>query len=414
MTSHILAHCNGNVFVCVLQIVLPGFFEQTQTRIWMKGILRLWFSALSWALGIRSYLLPADEPEEGDAPPRDDADQAQNNLGAAHRALFRRGTPIGYQEYDRPNWFMLRLIGLLVMTCIGMVIGSLFTLTVPVWIGRHGISMWNVENDLHQLSLSRVVSDTINSSGVDGLDDSATAHGRPHELYTAALGIYMCWILSRGISIAVNLFPQGRGAIVEKLKQWASVATSYAMAFVIFILLLGVVPMLFGLLLELVVIIPLRLSFIQTPIFFLWQDWALGVLYTKIACVFTLMGPDWALRRAIERAFRDGIRDIDQVFIFRELAAPVIASLGLALAVPYVLAHIIARAVDADAMGELKIMRCIYPTLLIIAIVVGVVFVQIRQFRKFYVNIKNDKYLVGQRLVNYDHQKKKQEAAVKS
>lgn len=396
-----------------MQIILPGFFEQTQTRTWMKGILRLWFSAISWALGIRSYLLPADEPEDGDAAPRDDADQAQHNLGAAHRALFRRGTPIGYQEYDRPNWFPLRLIGLLVMTCIGMVIGSLFTLTVPVWIGRHGISMWNVENDLHQLSLNRV-SDTTISSSTDGVDDSLTSHGRPHELYTAALGIYMCWILSRGISIAVNLFPQGREAIVAKLKQWASVATSYAMAFVIFVLLLGVVPMLFGLLLELVIIIPLRLSFVQTPILFLWQDWALGVLYTKIACVFTLMGPDWRLRRAIERAFRDGIRDIDQAFIFRELAAPVIASLGLALAVPYVLTDLIATAVNADPMGRLKILRFIYPTLLIIAIVVGVVVVQIRQFRKFYVNIKNDKYLVGQRLVNYDHQKKKQEAAVKS
>lgn len=377
----------------------------------MKGILRLWFSAISWALGIRSYLLPADEPEEGEVPPRgDDADQAQNNLGAAHRALFRRGTPIGYQEYERPNWFPLRLVGLLVMTCIGMVLGSLFTLTVPVWIGRHGISMWNVENDLHQLSLNRV-SETITNSGVDGIDETLASHGRPHELYTAALGIYLCWILSRGISIAVNLFPQGRVAIVDKLKQWANVATSYAMAFVIFVLLLGVVPMLFGLLLELVIIVPLRLSFVQTPIFFLWQDWALGVLYTKIACVFTMMGPDWRLRRAIDRAFRDGIRDIDQAFIFRELAAPVIASLGLALAVPYVLADIIATVIHADAMGRLKIVRCIYPTLLIIAIVVGVVVVQIRQFRKFYVNIKNDKYLVGQRLVNYDHKKKKSETA---
>lgn len=396
-----------------MQIILPGFFEQTQTRIWMKSILRLWFSVISWALGIRSYLLPADEPEDGDAQPRENADQAQHNLGAAHRALFRRGTPIGYQEYDRPNWFPLRLVGLLVMTCIGMVLGSLFTLTIPVWIGRHGISMWNVENDLHQLSLKRVA-DTITSSAVDGIDDSLTSHGRPHELYTAALGIYMCWILSRGISIAVNLFPQGRAAIVEKLKQWANVATSYAMAVFIIILLFGVVPMLFGLLLELVIIIPLRLSLIQTPIFFLWQDWALGVLYTKIACVFTLMGPDWRLRRAIDRAFRDGIRDIDQVFIFRELAAPVIASLGLALAVPYVLADIIAKTVDADPMNRLTILRCIYPTLLIIAVVIGVVVVQIRQFRKFYVTIKNDKYLVGQRLVNYDHQKKKAEMAVSS
>lgn len=385
----------------------------------MKGILRIWFSAMSWVLGIRSYLLPADEPEDDEAaPPRvDDEDQAPNNLGAAHRALFRRGAPIGYQEFDRPTWFALRLIGLLCMTCVGMVIGSLFTLTVPVWIGRHGISLWNVENDLHQLSLGRIA-DHISTPAIEGdggiLDETLMAHGRPHELYTAALGIYMCWVLFRGISIAVNLLPQGRGAIVAKMRQWVGVATSYATAFFIFVLLLGVVPLLFGLLLELVIMIPLRLSFSQTPIFFLWQDWALGVLYTKIACAITLMGPDWQMRRAIERAYRDGIREIDQLFIFREVAAPVLTCLGLSLAVPYVLAHLIGGAFDADPMSKMIILRCIYPTLLIIAIIVAVVVVQIRQFRKFYVTIKNDKYLVGQRLVNYDHQKKKQEAVVAS
>lgn len=234
---------------------------------------------------------------------------------------------------------------------------------------------------------------------------------RPHELYTAAMGTYLCWILSRGIAIAVNLFPQGRAAVVQKIKHWISVAGSYAMAAIIFVLMLGVVPLLFGLLLELVVIVPLRVPLDQTPILFLWQDWALGVLYTKIACALTLMGPDWSLKRAIERAYHDGLREIDLKFIIRELACPVITCFGLALAVPYVIAHSIIPIFIMSPHTRVLIARRIYPSFLIITILNGIVIFQIKQFKKLYVAIKNDKYLVGQRLVNYDHRKRRSEAA---
>lgn len=149
----------------------------------------------------------------------------------------------------------------------------------------------------------------------------------------------------------------------------------------------------------------------QTPILFLWQDWALGVLYTKIACAVTLMGPDWALKRAIDRAYRDGIRDIDLRFIIISLAIPVITCFGLSLAVPYVIAHSIMPIFFKNKMTRLLIVRRIYPFFLMIAVVIAIVIFQIRQFKKLYVAIKNDKYLVGQRLVNYDHRKKKLEAA---
>lgn len=372
----------------------------------------MWFTVAAWVLGIRSYLLPTNVPEENNQQ-RPEPEAAPQGLGAAHMALLRREVPAGYQPFDRPTWFALRIFGLLVLMCISMVVGSLITLTLPVWIGRHGMSIWNVGNHLHHLSITHMpITEPETTPAVDGLGgEGSTAHARPHELYTAALGIYMCWILSRGISIAVNLFPQGRAAIVLKLKHWVSVAASYAMAVTIFVLMLGVIPLLFGLLLELVIVIPIRVPTHQTPIFFLWQDWALGVLYTKIACALTLMGPDWTLRRAIDRAYRDGIREIDLMFIIRELAAPVITCFGLALAVPYVIAHAVASLFATELLSQLLIFRLIYPLFLVVASVVAVIVLQIRQFRKLYVTIKNDKYLVGQRLVNYDHRKKKQATA---
>ena len=60
-------------------------------------------------------------------------------------------------------------------------------------------------------------------------------------------------------------------------------------------------PLLLGLLFELVVVVPLRVPLDQTPVFFPWQDWALGVLHTKIICAITMMGPQWWLKRVIEQ-----------------------------------------------------------------------------------------------------------------
>lgn len=395
----------------LLQIILPGFFEQSQTRIWLKGLIRIWCTVIAWILGIKSYLL-GTEPRPNEEEPR----QAEQGLGggglaAAHQALLQRDVPVGYQPFDRPSLFPIRLVGLLLFMCISLVIGSLLTLTIPVWIGRHGMMIWT-------LSTGMAAGKVVNPDGlnIDVIADDAGASdvvlaavptSKPHELYTAAIGIYLCWLISKGIALAVNLFPQGRTAIVEKFKHWCSVAVSYGLAAVIFVLMLGVVPLMFGLLLELVVVVPLRVPLNQTPVLFLWQDWALGVLYTKIACALIFMGPDWGLKRAIEQAYRDGLREMDLKFIIRELATPVISCFGLSLAVPYVIAHSIMPMFFTSQMTRVLIARRIYPFFLIIIIVCAIVVFQIKQFKKLYVAIKNDKYLVGKRLVNYDHQRQK-------
>lgn len=195
--------------------------------------------------------------------------------------------------------------------------------------------------------------------------------------------------------------------MIERLKQWCILGGKTIVAST---LLLGVIPLLFGLLLELVVIVPLRVPIHQTPVLFVWQDWALGVLYTKIACAITMMGPDWFLRAAIERTYRDGIRDMQLGFIFKELAVPVIVCFGLSLAIPYVIAYSIVPLFVSSVQLRNLFGRRLYPLLLLIAVGGVVITLQIKQFKKFYEHIKNDKYLVGQRLVNYDHRRAKTQA----
>ena len=38
--------------------------------------------------------------------------------------------------------------------------------------------------------------------------------------------------------------------------------------------------------------------------YFPWQDWALGAMYTKISIALTFMGPDWWMKAAIERLYQ--------------------------------------------------------------------------------------------------------------
>ncbi|KAL7732615.1 hypothetical protein ACLKA6_013547 [Drosophila palustris] len=412
----------------LLQIVLPGFFEQTQTRIWLKGLLRIWCTAVAWLLGIRSYLLPAPEPAaeeeaavdqaaedgegEGEAAPAPAAQAAPpppppepalpRNLAAAHQAIMQRELPVGFQPYERPSFFALRLCALLSLMCLSIVCAAIMMLTVPVYIGRRLMMLWTGQPG-----------EKATLAGGAGAAVAVARKNerllRPHELYTAEIGGYLCWIVSRGIAVVVTLLPQGRAAILDKLKQWARVALQYALPVLTLLGIFVLVPLLFGLLLEQVVVIPLRVPIRNTPIHFLWQDWALGVLYTKIAIALTLMGPDWHLKRALERAYTDGLRDFDLKFVMRDLAVPVVTTFGLALAIPYVIGGSILPMFVKGDEDRYFIARVVYPVSFMLVGSVCFVLFQIKQLKKLYLSIKVDKYLVGQRLVNYEHRKKQQQ-----
>ncbi|KAJ4925101.1 hypothetical protein JOQ06_017838 [Pogonophryne albipinna] len=191
----------------------------------------------------------------------------------------------------------------------------------------------------------------------------------------------------------------GRTVIARKVQEWTLMILK---TLVVALLVAGVIPLLLGLLFELVIVAPLRVPLDQTPLFYPWQDWALGVLHAKIIAAITLMGPQWWLKTVIEQVYANGIRNIDLQFIIRKLAAPVISVLLLSLCVPYVIAAGVVPAVGVTPEMEILMQRRIYPFLLMIVSLIGILSFQIRQFKRLYEHIKNDKYLVGQRLVNYE------------
>ncbi|CAL8400330.1 unnamed protein product [Arctogadus glacialis] len=367
----------------LLQVVLPALLEQGHTRQWLKGLVRAWTVSAGYLLDLHSYLLGEQEDAEGNQPVNNNnnnppAGHHNNNnnplpavgegLHAAHQAILQQGGPVGFQPYHRPMRFPVRIVLLIAFMCLTLLGASLVCLILPVFTGRWLMSFW-------------------------------TGSSKIHELYTAACGLYVCWLSIRGITVLLAWMPQGRTVIMLKVQEWTFMILK---TLVVAILVAGAVPLLLGLLFELVIVAPLRVPLDQTPLFYPWQDWALGVLHAKIIAAITLMGPQWWLKTVIEQVYANGIRNIDLHFIIRKLAAPVISVLLLSLCVPYVIATALVPSAGVAPEMEVLIQRRIYPFLLMVASLVGILSFQIRQFKRLYEHIKNDKYLVGQRLVNYE------------
>lgn len=108
-------------------------------------------------------------------------------LGAAHLALFQPHAPTGYRPFKRPSLFWVRLVALVLAMCVSLVLASLIALTVPVWVGRRVMN----------LCLVGTAATTGSSSG------------RIHELYTAACGMYLCWLGARAFALMLSWLPQG-------------------------------------------------------------------------------------------------------------------------------------------------------------------------------------------------------------
>ncbi|XP_034416643.1 E3 ubiquitin-protein ligase MARCHF6-like [Cyclopterus lumpus] len=368
----------------LLQVVLPALLEQGHTRQWLKGLVRAWTVSAGYLLDLHSYLLGEQEDNDANQPVNNNnnnnpppghhnnnnnpAPAVGEGLHAAHQAILQQGGPVGFQPYHRPLRFPFRIVLLIAFMCITLLVASLVCLTLPVFTGRWLMSFW-------------------------------TGSSKIHELYTAACGLYVCWLSIRGVTVLLAWMPQGRIVIARKVQEWTLMILK---TLVVALLVAGVIPLLLGLLFELVIVAPLRVPLDQTPLFYPWQDWALGVLHAKIIAAITLMGPQWWLKTVIEQVYANGIRNIDLQFIIRKLAAPVISVLLLSLCVPYVIAAGVVPTVGVTPEMEILMQRRIYPFLLMVVSLIGILSFQIRQFKRLYEHIKNDKYLVGQRLVNYE------------
>jgi len=188
-------------------------------------------------------------------------------------------------------------------------------------------------------------------------------------------------VLSRGLPY---LYLAGKGIIIVTL--W-----------------LGVIPLAAGLLFELI-LVPVRVSYDETPYFCLHQDWALGLLLLKVwSCIAVTGGLGGHWRERVLRAREGDIIGLDQNFwrTMREVVIPVLVSVITALSVPYSVARGLLPLLGIARWVSNMVYR--YAYLVITCLLCG--FESLRYsisiLRDLHDSIRDDKYLVGKRLYNF-------------
>ncbi|EYC03756.1 hypothetical protein Y032_0092g2605 [Ancylostoma ceylanicum] len=340
----------------ILQVVLPALLEQTQARFLLKTMVMWWCVHVGGALSLDRYLLPdLPNPEH-----QQDGAGAQGigGLAAEHQALLLLREPQAFQPYVRPRFFPLRvlvLLGIMAMTCC---FTSCMLFLVPVVVGR---------TIIHNL----------------------TGYSNVHELYTVGTGLYVCWMSVKLGLLSLHWFHLGLNHLKE-----AFVNSIYLTLrlLLICIPIVFVIPMLMGTYFQLVVITPLRLSYQQTALVFLWQDWAMGVLHMKIACGAVMMGPEWWMRQAFDQIYQDGIRHLRARFILSQLVIPVILFLSSLLAFPYLIARLYIFVTNAPLEDTVIVLRYCFPSSLIILLVVSFLRWQLNKIQGLAENIRNEKW----------------------
>ncbi|XP_007954002.1 E3 ubiquitin-protein ligase MARCHF6 [Orycteropus afer afer] len=138
-----------------------------------------------------------------------------------------------------------------------------------------------------------------------------------------------------------------------------------------------------------------ELSFQSAPGTTMFLHWLVGMVYVFYFASFILL-----LREALGCALCCALRQALGYRDRKDTIPPPSMSLCAPGSAPTAERPLVSTGVTAEMQNLVQ--RRIYPFLLMVVVLMGILSFQVRQFRRLYEHIKNDKYLVGQRLVNYE------------
>jgi len=345
----------------VFQFALPGLLEQGSLKNSLRRGIQLWCKVVSKLLGIRSYLL-------GD---QDDLDQDRDDW-------YDR-----YVPYTRPTFFVIRVLLLLALGFLSVVAIAAIVMYFPVRMGRIFFALMFGSKGALPLVTEKQTKNT-------------------YELYTLAIGVWLCWLCLRLCGIVSRLVPDGWSKLRNFLSEMlTTVWKSLALA----VFIVGILPLQLGLLFDLVAVVPLRVPLHQTPVIFIWQDWALGIFLFKMISVTVLMGPDNWVKRNVEAAYHQGFQRLDVWKFIRENLLVVAKWLLVVLAIPYVAGHGLPLLFDCDVTVRYLFRWRSYPTMICGAAVAAFCYYEVKQFGRLCDRIKNERYMIGKTLVDYEGEK---------
>lgn len=364
-------------------------------------IVATWIRSVSAVLRIE-HLVVKNEDQDGDAPQRDhNAVPAINPVieglepgdrGPLHRMFHNHGNDVIEENQEReyadfiasdeefedandigmdlsPREIKLRAMVMILSAWITLILAESALIAIPTIMGRSLMSGLGlpVRHDLHPflLGLNVLFGSVIGAvklmKYIETVDTfTALSLGLPY-LYLAAKGLLIVYI-------------------------W-----------------LGVIPLASGLLFELI-LMPIRVSYNETPYFCLHQDWALGLLLLKVwTCIAVTGGLGSKWRERVLRAREGDVIGFNQNFArtMREVVLPVLFSVITALSVPYSTARGLLPALGAARWLSNLVYRYAYLVIACVYCGFETLRYSISILRDLHDSIRDDKYLIGRRLYNF-------------
>ncbi|KDP25006.1 hypothetical protein JCGZ_23989 [Jatropha curcas] len=401
----------------LFQICIPFAIEHFKLRTTIKSLLRYWFTAVGWALGLTDFLLPRPENNGGQdngnpEPGRQDRlpavqlggqDRALVALVAdddQNRGLLAAGSSNAAEEDDSDEQsdsdrysFVLRIVLLLIVAWMTLLVFNSALIVVPISLGRA------LFNAIPLLPIT---------------------HGiKCNDLYAFIIGSYVIWTALAGARYSIEQVRTNRVTILlGQIWKWCGIVLKSSALLSIWIF---VIPVLIGLLFELLVIVPMRVPVDESPVFLLYQDWALGLIFLKIWTrlvmldhMMPLVDESWRIK--FERVREDGFSRLQGLWVLREIVFPIIMKLLTALCVPYVLA----RGVFPVLGYPLVVNSAVYRFAWLGCLCFSALCFCAKRFHVWFTNLHNairdDRYLIGRRLHNYgeDTEERQNEAGVSS
>ncbi|KAA8652392.1 hypothetical protein EYZ11_002865 [Aspergillus tanneri] len=172
----------------------------------------------------------------------------------------------------------------------------------------------------------------------------------------------------------------------------------------VFIAFSVVLPSMFALVMELYVLVPVHtyLGGTQAHVIHFVQDWTLGVLYVQMAIKFVLWHSTSRPAAALNGIFRDSWLKPNVSLATRALLLPITILTAVAVTLPLSLGFILNSAMLHSAPDvQSKVYRYAYPATLLMSLLVWLSYAVRRQVEVWRVNIRDDVYLIGERLHNF-------------
>ncbi|RAH50064.1 E3 ubiquitin-protein ligase SSM4 [Aspergillus brunneoviolaceus CBS 621.78] len=172
----------------------------------------------------------------------------------------------------------------------------------------------------------------------------------------------------------------------------------------VFIAFAVVLPSAFALIMELYILVPVHtyLGGPEAHVIHFIQDWTLGVLYVQMAVKFVLWNSRSRQAAALIATFRDGWLKPNAKIATRGVLLPVTLLTVIAVLVPLSMGFALNSTIFYNTPEvQFKVYRYAYPVTLTLSLIAWLVYLVRRQVEIWRVNIRDDVYLIGERLHNF-------------